>query len=106
MVKRPIYIIKKSDKPEKKYVVITPEGKKIYFGQNSYNDFIIWNVLREPDEAKKRKELYIARHKKNEDWTKSGIESPGFWSRYILWNQDTFKKSVEDVQRRFNIIIN
>jgi hypothetical protein len=46
----------KSDKPNKKYFIITNDNKKVYFGQASASDFTIHK-----DEA--RKQRYINRHK-------------------------------------------
>ena len=50
-----------------------------------------------------RKQLYINRHKNNENWTKSGIDTAGFWSRWILWHFPTIKESYQDIKKRFNI---
>ena len=49
----------KSDKPGKKYYIITNDNKKVYFGAAGMSDFTIHK-----DEA--RKQRYIDRHKKNE----------------------------------------
>jgi hypothetical protein len=84
----------KSDKPEKKYYIITESGKKVYFGQAGASDFT-------QHKSEERKMRYINRHKKNEDWTKSGINSAGFWSRYLLWHLPTIKASYEDIKKRF-----
>ena len=35
------YYAYKSDKPEKKYFIITNTGKKVYFGQTGAEDFTI-----------------------------------------------------------------
>ena len=53
------------------------------------------------DEA--RKQRYINRHKNNEIWSKSGVDTAGFWSRWLLWNKPTIKESYTDIKRRFNI---
>ena len=86
----------KSDKANKKYFIITKENKKVYFGTSGYSDFTIHK-----DEA--RKQRYINRHKNNEDWTKSGIDTAGFWSRWLLWNKPTIKNSYLDIKEKFNI---
>ena len=52
----------KSDKPDKKYYIITDNGKKVYFGAAGMSDF-----TKHKDEQ--RKQLYINRHQKNENWT-------------------------------------
>ena len=86
----------KSDKANKKYFIITKENEKVYFGTSGYSDFTIHK-----DEA--RKQRYINRHKNNEDWTKSGIDTAGFWSRWLLWNKPTIKNSYLDIKEKFNI---
>ena len=90
------YYPHKSDKPNKKYYIITNNNKKVYFGACGYSDFTIHK-----DEA--RKQLYINRHKNNENWTKSGIDTAGFWSRWILWHLPTISSSYQDIKKRFNI---
>jgi hypothetical protein len=84
----------KSDKPDKKYYIITNSGRKIYFGAAGMSDF-----TKHKDEA--RKQRYINMHKKNENWGKSGIDTAGFWSRWLLWNKLTIKESYDDIKRRF-----
>ena len=86
----------KSDKPEKKYYIMTKTGQQIQFGQASASDF-----THHKDEQ--RKQRYIDRHKTNETWSKSGIDTAGFWSRWLLWNLPTIKESYIDIKRRFNI---
>ena len=84
----------KSDKPEKKYYIITKDNKRVYFGQAGASDFTLHK-----NEA--RKQLYLNRHKNNENWTKSGIDTAGFWSRWLLWNKPSIKESYEDIKKRF-----
>ena len=82
-----------------KYTAVIEINKiihKINFGAKNYLDYTLTN-------NEDQKKAYIARHKVNENWTKSGITTPGFWSRWILWNKKTVKLSIEDVKRRFNI---
>ena len=86
----------KSNKPFKKYCIITNSGKTKYFDQASASDF-----SHHRDEQ--RKQQYINRHKKNENWSKSGIDTAGFWSRWLLWNKPTIKESYMDIKKRFNL---
>ena len=89
------YFPYKSDKPNKKYYIITNDNKKVYFGAAGYSDFTI-------HKDEERKLRYIKRHI-NENWTKSGINSAGFWSRWLLWNLPTITASYQDIKKRFNI---
>ena len=84
----------KSDRPDKKYFIITSSGKRVYFGAKGYEDFTI-------HKDDKRKSLYITRHSKTENWAKSGIDTAGFWSRWLLWNKPTIEASYSDIKRRF-----
>ncbi len=77
-----------------KYFIMTKSGKHIYFGAVGYSDF---TIHKDPD----RKQRYINRHEKNENWTKSCIDSAGFWSRWLLWNKPTIKASYQDIKKRF-----
>ena len=74
--------IHKSDKPAKKYYAElekdTGRTKRIYFGQAGAPDFT-------KTKSEERKKMYIDRHHAREDWSKSGVETPGFWARHILW---------------------
>ena len=91
--------IKKSNRPDKKYKVIFEDGKEIHFGQKGYTDYILSGGDNE------RKERYLKRHAKNENWTKSGLDTAGWWSRYVLWNKPTLEKSIKDIEKRFGVKI-
>jgi len=86
----------KSDKPTKKYYIITSNNKKIYFGQASASDYTI-------HKDEERKQRYINRHKANENWSKSGIDTAGFWSRWLLWNKPTINESYQYIKSKFLI---
>jgi hypothetical protein len=96
MSKQIIYF-KKSTKEEKKYMVLV--GKKtIHFGSAGMSDY---TIHKDPE----RKERYISRHKKRENWNKSGMTTAGFFSRWILWNKPTIRDSIIDTEERFNVKI-
>ncbi len=84
----------KSDKPEKKYYVITDTNKKVYFGQAGADDFTI-------TKNEEQKQRYITRHKKNEDWTESGIDTPGFWSYHYLWSLPSKTQADQKIKQTF-----
>lgn len=54
----------------------------------------------------KRKEAYLKRHAPNEDWSENGVETAGFWSRWMLWSNPTLKESLREVQKQANNKIN
>ena len=87
-------VITKSKKPDKKYDARIDGTKTVSFGQKGASDFT-------KHKDKDRKERYIDRHKKNEDWTKSGVKTAGFYSKHVLWNKPTIKESIDDINKRF-----
>ena len=89
----------KSTQPNKKYTVKVND-KTIHFGDSRYKDFRTFG-----EDRYKRKENYIKRHQVNENWNKDGIETAGWWSRWLLWNKPTLEQSIRDVEKRFKISI-
>ena len=91
--------ITKSKRKNKKYDLLDENKKYILsFGHSQYEDY---TIHKDPD----RRERYLLRHKKNEDWDKSGIYTAGFWSKHLLWGKPTLEASIRDVNKRFNINI-
>ena len=89
--------ITKSKKKHKKFdanIKTKDSENNISFGASGYSDF-----TKHKDE--KRKDRYISRHKKNEDWNKSGIDTAGFYSKHLLWNKDSFDKSFKSLKNKF-----
>jgi len=89
--------LKKSNRKNKKYM-IKIENKTIHFGDNRYDDY-----TSHKDED--RKNRYINRHNKNENWNISGIYTPGFWSLHLLWSENTLNKSIKNIEDKFKIKI-
>ena len=91
--------LSKSTREGKKWMVefYNKDGKKIkttHFGQEGAEDYTIHkNNL--------RKNLYIARHEKNEDW--DNPTSAGALSRWILWNEPKLYDSWNDYLKLFNL---
>ena len=94
---RPIYTLSKSTRKDKKWMIKTPYGL-IHFGQEGASDY---TIHKDPV----RKQAYISRHRPNENWTKSGINTAGFWSYHIGWNKPTLEASIRDTERKFEIKI-
>lgn len=97
-LKKVDYVLKRSTRKNKKWMVILPTGKTIHFGQKNASDFTIHK-----DED--RKERYIKRHEKNEDWSGTGLDTAGFFSRFILWNKDSIEDSIKNIEKKFKIKI-
>jgi hypothetical protein len=92
------YKLVKADDGKHKFIMLFKDENnkelKVKFGAVGYEDYTI-------HKDDKRKELYINRHKKNEDW--NNPYKAGTLSRYILWNKKTIKDSLEDYRKKFNV---
>jgi hypothetical protein len=87
-----------SSKPEKKMMAIflnldNNRTKTTHFGSFGMSDYTI-------HKDSKRKQRYLLRHKKNENWDIP--VSAGSLSRYILWNKKSIDESIVDYKKRFN----
>ena len=75
-----------------KYFIITDTGRKVKFGRKGYEDFTI-------HKDEERKMRYINRHQKRENWTKSGINTAGFWSFKLLWSYPSKEEAYEKIKK-------
>lgn len=74
-----------------KFYIITNTGSKLYFGAKGYSDY---TIHKDPD----RKRRYIERHKDKENWTKSGINTAGFWCFHYLWSYPTKEEAYNHIK--------
>jgi hypothetical protein len=68
----------------------------VNFGAKGYSDYTV-------HKDHERKQRYIKRHVSRENWTASGVLTPGFWSRWVLWNLPTLRQSISDTKKRFKL---
>ena len=98
MQKLRLKTVKKSHNKEKKWdAVFEKNGKEkvVPFGQKGYSDYT-------KHKDKTRKARYLKRHSgMGEHWQKP--DTPGALSKWILWNKPTFKASLKDFKRRFQL---
>jgi len=87
-------IIKPSTRKDKRFMATFNNGKTIHFGLRGGQTYI--------DHGDKiKRENYINRHKKNEDWTKVNA---GSLSRFLLWGDYTTLEQNHNVyMKKFNI---
>lgn len=90
-----IYYPYRSDNPSKKFFIITNEGKKVYFGQTGYQHYTEGHL----DVI--RRDAYIKRHSKNEDW--SNPNSAAYWALKYLWLYPTYKEAYSKIKKELNI---
>ena len=99
MPKLRLKTVRRSHKKEKKWDAIfeTPKGKDkvVSFGARGMSDFTKHKDTR-------RRSLYLKRHSgMGEHWNQP--DTPGALSRWILWNKPSFKSSLSDFKKRFDL---
>ena len=72
--------------------MVNVNGTMVHFGAKGYSDYTIHKNY-------ERMKRYLSRHKKREDWTKSGYKTPGFWSRWLIWSDPDIKKAAKKIER-------
>lgn len=101
-MRKTVVYLQKSDKPAKKFkaTIVKPSGrnKTVYFGATGYSDYT-------KHKDKDRMKRYDNRHRARENWTKSGIDTAGFWSKWILWSKPSLSAAKAYTAKKFNITI-
>lgn len=93
----PFLQVKPSTLKDKKYTAVFYDDDKkklktIHFGAVGYDDFTI-------HKDKDRKQRYIDRHRKNENWNNPMMA--GTLSRFILWEKPSFEASKKYYMQKF-----
>ena len=88
-----------SVKKDKKYDAHFSDGTVTHFGAKGYQNY--GGVGKEKHLDENRKKAYLRRHAATENW--NNFKSPGALSRWVLWNKPSFRESVADYKKRFNL---
>ena len=88
--------IQRSSRAGKKWMAKV-NNKTVHFGATGYEDFTT-------SKDEKRKASYLARHKTSEDWTLAGVDTAGFWARWLIWNKPSITASIRDINQRFSTL--
>jgi hypothetical protein len=88
-----MYRLEKSSRKNKKFMILLPDGKKVHFGARGMSDY-----TKHHDD--KRKERYLARAVYKPD-----VNSASFWARWVLWNKKTIDESLDDIAKRFGLLV-
>ena len=89
-------ILTKSPRSEKKYRIVLENGRHVDFGATGYQDF---TQHKDPN----RMRLYLIRHRSRENWTRSGISTAGFWSRWLLWSKPSMTQAIKFMNKKFGL---
>ena len=93
MEKKKYFPYVSTDRPSKKFYIITNDNKKVYFGQSPYEHF----TGPEGHGDERRRLNYISRHRKNEDW--GDPNTAGYWSMWFLWSEKTYEQAYKKIRK-------
>lgn len=89
-------ILKKDRDGTHKFVAVVPttdgSSKQVHFGRTGYSDYT-------KHKDKMRMGRYLVRHRKRENWTRSGRYTAGFWSRWLLWSRPSFRGALKQTEK-------
>ena len=99
---------------DKKWKVTLPDGRSVQFGQRGYSDY---TIHKDP----LRMKSYVVRHgggsasstiprnvhrtmlsrtySNKEKWGTRGIDTAGFWSRWLLWSFPNIKDAARYIEK-------
>ena len=89
-----IIYISESGRANKKGKAEAEGHRAVHFGQRDAGDFTIHR-----DEA--ARQAYIARHSKPENWGRTGVMTPGWLSRYLLWEKPSLDEAIVAASRKY-----
>ena len=79
-----------------KFKVSVPKASGLYstihFGRQGYSDYT-------KHKDSQRMGRYLNRHRKRENWTRSGRYTAGFWSRWLLWSKPSFQAALKQTEK-------
>ena len=89
-----IIYISESGRANKKWKAETEGHRAVHFGQRGADDFTIRR-----DEA--ARQAYIARHGSEENWGRTGVMTPGWLSRYLLWEKPSLDEAIAAASTKY-----
>lgn len=107
----------------KKFRVILEDGRKVDFGLRGYSDYtkhqnplrmrsyvsrhagkIPASVMKETDPKKVHRSMLRVANSNRESWGIKGVDTAGFWSRWLLWSAPTLSGAKKVISDKFNIV--
>ena len=85
-------VLRRAQNDVHKFMAVFPDGKVVRFGRKGYSDY---TLHKDPERMRR----YITRHKKRENWTRSGIRTSGWWARWLLWSKPNFSAALGQTEK-------
>ncbi len=93
-----IVSLEKSNRKDKKYVVLLDDGKSYHFGLKNSITYV-------EGATKQKRDAFLARHLNNpleKKLIENVIPSPALFSTYLLWNTPSLEDNVKILNRLFS----
>jgi hypothetical protein len=93
-----IVSLEKSNRKDKKYVVLLDDGKLYHFGLKNAITYV-------EGATKQKRDAFLARHLNNpleKKLIENLVPSPALFSVYLLWNTNDLDKNVKILNRLFS----
>ena len=93
-----IVSLEKSNRKDKKYVVLLDDGKSYHFGLKNSITYV-------EGATKEKRDAFLARHLNNpleKKLIENLVPSPALFSVYLLWNTNDLDKNVKILNRLFS----
>ena len=84
--------IQRSSRKGKKFVA-HHGSRRAHFGAEGYEDY----TTHKDPQCRQR---YIARHR-GEDWSRSGVMTPGWLSRHIIWEKPSLRAAITNANKMY-----
>lgn len=93
----------------RKFQAILPSGKVVRFGRRGFSDY---TLHKDPQRMKRylmrhgaivprmvKKDMLGVRRSSKENWSRQGVETAGFWSRWLLWSSPSLRRATRHTSR-------
>jgi hypothetical protein len=93
-----IVSLEKSNRKDKKYVVLLDDGKEYHFGLKNSITYV-------EGATKQKRDAFLARHQNNpleKKLIENLVPSPALFSVYLLWNTNDLDENVKILNRLFS----
>ena len=114
----------KSPKSTKKFRAIFEDKTYVDFGANGYSDYTLHKnpmrmrlyvkrhggkikkkIMNEINQSLVQNNMLNVKNSYKEDWSKNGIKTAGFWSRWYLWSYPSLEKAKRFLEKKFQLKI-
>jgi hypothetical protein len=93
-----IVSLEKSNRKDKKYVVLLDDGKEYHFGLKNSITYV-------EGATKEKRDAFLARHLNNpleKKLIENLVPSPALFSVYLLWNTPSLENNIKLLNRMFS----